>query len=119
MNVSRPVAIFAGVSTISIGGIIGSIISAHYSSTDSSGNGGGWEAAFGLMAANLLFSIYREHRQRKIVKEEAKAKEELEKRIISNMRTRVKDLSERLDKMVSNEEQSIRRRAEDYENDGL
>jgi cytochrome c biogenesis protein ResB len=106
MQLSRPAALLGVVSTVTAGGFIGSLVTNH---TDANGL---W-VFLGLLA-NFLFQLYREHRQRKWVREDMKAKALLEQRVTGNMRTRLSDLSARLDRLVTTEtESAIRRRADD------
>jgi Rps23 Pro-64 3,4-dihydroxylase Tpa1-like proline 4-hydroxylase len=106
-NVSKPTAIFAGLSTITLAGVVGVFLNSHSNSSSDQ------KWVFWGLVANFLFQIYREYRQRRLAREEARAKAESEEKILRSMRTRVSDFSERLNKIVIEEEQSYRRRAED------
>ena len=105
MQLTKPAMALGGFATVTLGGFIGNALATHDA-------GGVW--VFLGLVANLLFQVYRERRHRRWVREEEERQQQRESRIQSSMRTRLSDLSARLDKIVREEIDNPHRRSEDF-----
>jgi hypothetical protein len=111
MQITRPGLIFGGVASVTAGGVLGSLAASH-----SGGEANVW--IFMAFVTNLVVQLYVKHRQRRELKEDAEARRQelaaAEQEIRRSMRTRLTDLGRRLDRIVTDENESFqRRRAED------